>query len=97
MRMRRFVILLSLLAVLVACNQGAPYAFRLMTPPSSNIFSTWLVPYWLWQEHGILDTFRACEEERRRLVYIPPDWESLPRKEQESLKRRMLAQCVPVR
>ncbi len=94
--MRRFLVPLSFL-VLLGCNQGTPYAFRLMIPPTAARLGIWLLPYWFWQEYDVYDTFKGCDYERRQLHSLPERWASLSREEQQSWERRIFAQCVPIR
>lgn len=64
----RVVFVLALL-ILSACNQGPPYAFRLMIPPkglAAKIGS--YVPYWFWEEWATFETFGTCEESRKKVV-----------------------------
>lgn len=100
-RVLRLILIVTWLA-LASCNQGPPYAFRLMIPPSAHPWAIYS-PYWFWEENGTFDTFKDCEVARG-------SWHSGSRPQTEDLRgqpfpqpirdelwRKWHSQCVPVR
>ena len=96
----RRLIVVAAFGVLIACNQGAPYAFRLMVPPHGGQY----LPYWFWEEREVFHDFKECttwRDDWRVLHKWYTAWQSLPVTDRENvrreLERKRHAECVPLR
>lgn len=102
----RRLILVAAFGVLIACNQGAPYAFRLMVPPAWGQY----LPYWFWEKREVFHDFMECNAWRAavrlaaldgRRTYTETEWQSLPGTARDHLRREWErerhAECVPLR
>lgn len=87
--------LLACFFLVAGCNQGTPYAFRLMIPPSTVSLKeslASLLPFWFWEEVDRFETWQNCES--RQIMVSIANW---PEKAHLKLARRSrAAQCVPL-
>lgn len=94
----RRLIVVAAFGVLMACDQGAPYAFRLMIPPYRGQY----LPYRFWEERRVFQNFKNCLDERdAQRVGAFHEFELRKLIEEGRLQREQAraryAECVPLR
>lgn len=94
----RRLIVVAAFGVLMACDQGAPYAFRLMIPPYRGQY----LPYRFWEERRVFENFKNCLDERdAQRVGAFHEFELRKLIEEGKLQREQAraryAECVPLR